>query len=735
MNLLLCGRRACLVQAAYVLVWLGIGVVRAAAAPTLPIYIEDCHAGSFYWLAQTLDLDQPYLLLHFDAHSDANAIFGSDDVREALRRVANTEERARRLESWRKLGTVQCFDWIEPLMPRPFEHVVWVPAERLTSADQTARQSEAGAYLDGHEEVAPRTCGSLAARYEVCSFENLRSQVPEQWIGKLPIVASVDLDYFAALPDEQLPAAFERVFAYLLTLDRLQAITFAISTPYLKDQAQAQRLVSLALAASLSVDNANVRFEPFARTGPDHSRAMRVFAAQGLPLPLFDFAMAPSDLRGLCVRERARLNVQVDPPHFQELLDGWENDLRPWRIGLSAADIEEPDADGIWRLPQQCPFTVQFPPSSTSGSGNVRVRWLAAQTVSKVYNVVEPRLENSFAASASRFIRRAPKLVREDTGLDKPLTSAELRPFFDPETGLGNLSLYAEVEREDGSRVVSNTLSICRVCGEGFRRALSAQFNRPYVYGSGLLSCGENPTGPETGMGADCTNFLIAALRQEGWRMPWGNPAQFRRYLEPVTQGDLHLGPDQKARRDDNAPVVLNDHEIGKGVFLDFGTHMAALWEDREPRGFLDGNDLVVHQLEGQPEILPLRELLSRRSSPNFRVERLRAMPVACRVLFGGDVMLAARPDQAASDHGADAFGPLTAGFKAADLTVVNLECVITDQGSAAPGKAFAFRAPPQAAGRLRVAGVGAVSVANNHAGDFGQAGFLDMLNQLDQAE
>ena len=90
------------------------------------------------------------------------------------------------------------------------------------------------------------------------SFEDLRAQ-PSETMDKrtCPSWASVDLDYFAALPDEELSAAFERVFAYLLTLDRLQAITFAISTPYLKDQAQAQRLVGLALAASLSLDNAN----------------------------------------------------------------------------------------------------------------------------------------------------------------------------------------------------------------------------------------------------------------------------------------------------------------------------------------------------------------------------------------------------------------------------------------------------------------------------------------------
>ena len=63
--------------------------------------------------------------------------------------------------------------------------------------------------------------------------------------------------------------------------------------------------------------------------------------------------------------------------------------------------------------------------------------------------------------------------------------------------------------------MVTNTLSLCRVRASGFLEGLSEQFNLPYVYGSGLLRTSEGATGPDTGMGADCTNFLIAGLRRE----------------------------------------------------------------------------------------------------------------------------------------------------------------------------------------------------------------------------
>src|SRR5881398_88349 len=87
----------------------------AKAANGLPIYIEDNHAGTFYWLAQNIDLDQSYTLILFDAHSDASGIFDSDKIRSALRNVASVEVRQKLLDRWRNEGAVQCFNWIEPL--------------------------------------------------------------------------------------------------------------------------------------------------------------------------------------------------------------------------------------------------------------------------------------------------------------------------------------------------------------------------------------------------------------------------------------------------------------------------------------------------------------------------------------------------------------------------------------------------------------------------------------------
>src|SRR5882724_527001 len=84
-------------------------VAASAAAKVLPIYIEDNHAGTFYWLAKNLDLNQPCTLILFDAHSDASGIFDSDRICSALRNVASSQDRQALLDRWRSGGTVQCF--------------------------------------------------------------------------------------------------------------------------------------------------------------------------------------------------------------------------------------------------------------------------------------------------------------------------------------------------------------------------------------------------------------------------------------------------------------------------------------------------------------------------------------------------------------------------------------------------------------------------------------------------
>jgi poly-gamma-glutamate synthesis protein (capsule biosynthesis protein) len=71
-----------------------------------------------------------------------------------------------------------------------------------------------------------------------------------------------------------------------------------------------------------------------------------------------------------------------------------------------------------------------------------------------------------------------------------------------------------------------------------------------------------------------------------------------------------------------------------------------------------------------------------------------------------------------------------------ADMFVLNLECCISERGRRWPGprKPFFFRAPPAAVETLHHLGVDCVTLANNHALDYGPEALLDTFRWLDSA-
>jgi hypothetical protein len=71
-----------------------------------------------------------------------------------------------------------------------------------------------------------------------------------------------------------------------------------------------------------------------------------------------------------------------------------------------------------------------------------------------------------------------------------------------------------------------------------------------------------------------------------------------------------------------------------------------------------------------------------------------------------------------------------------ADLVIANLECAISDRGQRWPNaaKPFFFRAPPAAAEHLAHLGIDCVTLANNHALDYGPVALLDTIEHLQRA-
>jgi poly-gamma-glutamate capsule biosynthesis protein CapA/YwtB (metallophosphatase superfamily) len=99
-------------------------------------------------------------------------------------------------------------------------------------------------------------------------------------------------------------------------------------------------------------------------------------------------------------------------------------------------------------------------------------------------------------------------------------------------------------------------------------------------------------------------------------------------------------------------------------------------------------------------------------------------------VTLVGDVMLGRRVARAAAGDPAAPFRHVAARLAAADLTVGNLECTLSRAGAPRQGD-DSFAADPAAVAGLRAAGFDVVSLANNHAGDFGPRALAETLDRL----
>jgi poly-gamma-glutamate capsule biosynthesis protein CapA/YwtB (metallophosphatase superfamily) len=112
---------------------------------------------------------------------------------------------------------------------------------------------------------------------------------------------------------------------------------------------------------------------------------------------------------------------------------------------------------------------------------------------------------------------------------------------------------------------------------------------------------------------------------------------------------------------------------------------------------------------------------------------KLRPQPGAVRLMFGGDVMMGRRVADAI-EQGRYPLASVGKWLREADAALVNLECVTSPLGEPAPGRRFHFRAHPKTPALLAAAGVDVVSLANNHARDFGDAAFADAVRRLGEA-
>jgi poly-gamma-glutamate synthesis protein (capsule biosynthesis protein) len=106
--------------------------------------------------------------------------------------------------------------------------------------------------------------------------------------------------------------------------------------------------------------------------------------------------------------------------------------------------------------------------------------------------------------------------------------------------------------------------------------------------------------------------------------------------------------------------------------------------------------------------------------------------PVPVSVAAVGDLLFDSAPKRLIQAEGGKApFTKTASRLKGADVTVGNLECPLSNRGTPVPNKTFTFQGDPRAVQGLKYAGFDLLSLANNHARDYGGKALSDTFSLL----
>ncbi len=111
-------------------------------------------------------------------------------------------------------------------------------------------------------------------------------------------------------------------------------------------------------------------------------------------------------------------------------------------------------------------------------------------------------------------------------------------------------------------------------------------------------------------------------------------------------------------------------------------------------------------------------------------------------VIGVGDIMMGSNyptAERLPPNNGLDLMKDVESILSSADITMGNLEGVLLNEGGTAktcrdPKVCYVFRSPQQYVQNLVNAGFDLISLANNHAGDFGEIGRKSSINTLEEA-
>ncbi|MBN2771322.1 MAG: CapA family protein [Spirochaetes bacterium] len=692
------------------------------ARPVIPVYFSDNHGGSFYFIADNVDYRKKYTLLLFDMHSDARSIPNSDFMREVL--LSSTYDNVYPVfTSWNERGIVQCYNWIEPLLPAPIDKVIWVPSQSLTASEKHTLKEKVRRLINAETHSYAREVEDLSPVYSILSFEELKKTD----LGSKPVICSIDLDYCARLSSKEGDKSLDRIYEFI-SGSNLHILTHAISQPYLKNMRQGHLLLYRALRNSLNIINSRIVFDPHYNVSDDRSDLATAHTKNNIITSYYSIYNSPPLLQSLIVNNIHRLNIPDGNPALQRTVSIWEKKYSRAKISINGISAES-------SFLAREKYTLAL---SKSTYPVTRVSWKSQSPVHDSYNLSGHDL---FAKGAPSVVYMKDRLLK--TGTDTTLQQNEIQQLFDPVLHCGTVRIFAEIEYGDSDVVRSNMLTISQRSGNSYTGKISELMNQPYIFGSSYM-LNRKDISNNKNWGTECTTFLIYGMDVSAEKKPYNDPFYFDKNLNTAYTG---ISLKQGLVYSSGKPVMLQKENIENGVILDLGMHFAAVYKDKEPYGTLDLSDHVVHHLETYPQLTSLKNLLKTRYLRSVmlvpKIERNwnnakksektvldKNNDESIDIIICGDIMLG-RSIPARLDKGFRPFKNIQHILKDADLAVANLEYVATDSGTPRVQKQYLFKAPVSTLGYIKNAGIDAVSIANNHSGDYGIESFTNMLKNL----
>lgn len=137
----------------------------------------------------------------------------------------------------------------------------------------------------------------------------------------------------------------------------------------------------------------------------------------------------------------------------------------------------------------------------------------------------------------------------------------------------------------------------------------------------------------------------------------------------------------------------------------------------------------TIQQPPGEDSSLPVPKVTLPQAKPDITLSAV------------GDIMLGTTypDDRRAPDDGKGLLAAVAPILKRSDITFGNLEGTLLSEGEPAkqcsvPSRCYVFRSPPHYVDYLKEAGFDVMSLANNHARDFGEEGRTASMEALDKA-